>query len=384
MSKSNVMQNTSKRWVLWLTVVAPIVALVWLMNAAGSGQVSHPPVDAKLHQVDVIRAKVQDHYLQQREVVGRVETNQIASLGFELAGSVKTILVDEGNVVAQGQVLATLDTQRLDATMQELNASLQRAQADARLAQLSQQRVADLVNRKLEPAQRLDEVRQGSIAANALVSEIIARQHSLQVQLDKSQLLAPFEGTIMSRPVDFGTVVAAGQPVFVVQKTASLDVRFALSADDAFSLHPGEHYQLNHAQDRVDAVLKSIVPQRRMDTRTIDAIFKLSDSNNTLLQGDLLSLTFSRNLKAGGVWIPIQALTNGIRGLWTLYVVEDDQQGQHISSKAVQVLYSDSKQAFIDGAIEEGDLLVVNGAQRLVPQQLVKANVISDSIVARL
>jgi membrane fusion protein, multidrug efflux system len=384
MSKVNVRQNSSKRWVLWLTVVTPIIALVCLMSAAGSGQISHPPVDAKLHQVDVIRAQLQDHYLQQHEVVGRVETNQIASLGFELAGSVKTILVDEGNVVAQGQILATLDTQRLDATMQELNASLQRAQADARLAQLSQQRVADLVSRKLEPAQRLDEVRQGSIAANALVTEIIARQHSLQVQLDKSQLLAPFAGTVMSRPVDFGTVVAAGQPVFVLQQTASLDVRFALSTDDAFSLNLGEHYQLSHDQHKINAVLKAIVPQRRMDTRTIDALFSLTDNSKNLLQGDLLSLSFDRTIQARGMWIPRQALTNGIRGLWTLYVVEDDQQGQHISSKAVQVLYSDSEHAFIDGAIAEGDLLVVNGAQRLVPQQLVKANVIGDAILARL
>ena len=384
MSNVNITQHSPKRWVLWFTVASPIVALVWLMSAAGSGQVMHPPAAAKLHQVDVIRAQIQDHYLQRREVVGRVETNQIASLGFELAGSVKTILVDEGNVVAQGQILASLDTQRLDASMQELNAALQRAQADAKLAQLSQQRVADLVQRKLEPAQRLDEVRQASIAANALVNEIIARQHSLQVQLDKSQLLAPFDGTVMSRPVDYGTVVAAGQPVFVVQKIASLDVRFALSADDAFGLHPGEQHPLSYGQDKVNGILKSIVPQRRMDTRTIDAVFSLVDSSNTLLPGDLLSLSFNRDIQARGMWIPRQALTNGIRGLWNLYVVEEGRQGQHISAKAVQVLYSNSEQAFIDGAIAEGDLLVVNGAQRLVPQQLVQAHVISDTKLARL
>ena len=153
---------------------------------------------------------MQTSYWQRSLATGRVEASQQAQLGFELSGTLDQTSVDEGGWVEQGQVLARLDRSRLNARMHELKASLERAKADARLAKLSESRVKDLVLKKLESPQRLDETRESTLAAAALVTEIRARIDSLKVELNKSDILAPFAGYVVERWVDKGTVVTAG------------------------------------------------------------------------------------------------------------------------------------------------------------------------------
>ena len=69
-------------------------------------------------------------------LLGQLEQVQGYQLGFELAGQVTSILVDEGDAVAAGQVLATLDTDLLRAQRRELIAAIEQAEAALRLAKV--------------------------------------------------------------------------------------------------------------------------------------------------------------------------------------------------------------------------------------------------------
>lgn len=377
--KNSVRPSRAKIAVL---LVLPFAALVSLVIAAGSGQVSPAPITAKEHRVAVSPIKLQSSYQQFSVATGRVEANQQASLGFELAGTLASTAVDEGESVKQGDVLAQLDLARLNARMQELDSALARAKADARLAKLSEQRVAELVNKKLESPQRLDETREATKAADAAVNEIEAQQISLQVEVQKSSILAPFDGVVVSRFVDAGTVVNAGQSIFSMQKRGEFDARMALTPKQASNLAVGQVYQLYAGDIGYSARIKSIAGQRRLDTRTVDVIFTLTDENE-LLPGDLVSLNITKSVGVTGAWVPKQALSGGVRGLWTLYTASGQAERHKVVAKAVEAIYLQGERAYVSGALNDGELLIVNGTQRLVPEQLVKVVNADTQLVRR-
>jgi RND family efflux transporter MFP subunit len=361
-----------KKHLIWLIPVIALIALVLLMKASGNGQTQIQPTAAKKHLVSVMPIEWHGQYVQKRLVVGRAEALQTTAIGFDLPGAVVDILVDEGQMVIQGQVLAQLDDQRLMAQMSELSAILNRANSEANLAKLSLKRVVELVDKKLESAQRLDETRESVNAANAFVEEILARRQTLQVEIRKAKLLAPYDGSVVSRLVDEGTVVGAGQTLLTLQQNGQLQVRFALSANYANQLVVDQIITLATQSSQIFGNIKSIAQQRRLDTRTVDVIIGLNKHNLSILPGDLLKMNMSSDINAKGFWVPRKALVSGVRGLWSLFAVEIIDGEHQLVAKLVEMIHADDKKAYVRGALQDGELVVFNGVQRLVPGQKVK------------
>jgi RND family efflux transporter MFP subunit len=368
------LQSSYKKYLIWLIPFIALIALVVLMKASGNGQTQQAPTEVKKLLVNVMPIQWDQQYVQKRLVVGRAEAPQTAAIGFDLSGPVMDILVDEGQWVVEGQILAKLDDQRLRAQMNELSAILNRATSEANLAEISLKRVVELVDRKLESAQRLDESRESVNAAKAFVDEILARKQTLLVEIGKTKLLAPFAGSVVSRLVDKGTVVGAGQTLFNLQQNGQLEVRFALSADyvDKFSLE--QVITLSTHSDQILGKIKSIAQQRRLDTRTVDIIVSLTEQNTAILPGDLLHIDISSNINAQGFWVPRKALVSGVRGLWSLFAVEVINGEQQLVAKLVEMVHADDKKSFVRGALKEGEPVVIEGVQRLVPGQKVLIN----------
>jgi RND family efflux transporter MFP subunit len=368
------LQSSYKKYLIWLIPFIALIALVVLMKASGNGQTQQAPTEVKKLLVNVMPIQWDQQYVQKRLVVGRAEAPQTAAIGFDLSGPVMDILVDEGQWVVEGQILAKLDDQRLRAQMNELSAILNRARSEANLAEISLKRVVELVDRKLESPQRLDESRESVNAAKAFVDEILARKQTLLVEIGKTKLLAPFAGSVVSRLVDKGTVVGAGQTLFNLQQNGQLEVRFALSADyvDKFSLE--QVITLSTHSDQILGKIKSIAQQRRLDTRTVDIIVSLTEQNTAILPGDLLHIDISSNINAQGFWVPRKALVSGVRGLWSLFAVEVINGEQQLVTKLVEMVHADDKKSFVRGALKEGEPVVIEGVQRLVPGQKVLIN----------
>lgn len=386
-SSNQLPQQTSfKKYWIWLIPFTALLALILLMKASGSGQTQLAPTDIKKPLVNVMPVQWHEQYVQKHLIVGRVEAPQTAAVGFDLTGSVVNIVVDEGQSVTQGQILAELDTLRLDAQMTELTAILNRAKSDANLAKLSLKRVIELVDKKLESAQRLDEATESVNAANAFIDEVLARIQSLQVEISKTKLRAPFDGSVVSRLVDKGAVVATGQTLFTLQQNTQLEARFALSAAYANKLVVDQVVEVFSPSSRLLGKIKSIAQQRRVDTRTVDVIISLTQQNLTILPGDLLNFVMNTAINGEGFWVPRKALVSGVRGLWSVFVIESIDSELHLQAKLVEMLHVDEEQAFVRGPLKENDLLVSGGVHRLVPGQKVlladgnTANSVSGSL----
>ncbi len=196
--------------------------------------------------------------------VGNLQARQRVTLSAEVAGSVKSITVEEGQKVSAGELLASVDprgysleVRRLEADLSaaqksiekakkglrneekdQLKASVASAQSDLDLAQKNLARITDLVQQKVLAQSELDREtnnlrqaqenlrsQQAALSASTqsrdedietlqLQAEAILQQlETARLQLAKADVKAPFDGVVVLKSVEKGTYVKSGDPI---------------------------------------------------------------------------------------------------------------------------------------------------------------------------
>lgn len=355
-----------------LATLWPIANLVTAQRAALTDSLPASPALA----VAVLAVEPADGYALRRVFTGQVEAKRGGALGFERAGLLREVHAQEGAAVAAGQVLARLDSALLLAQRKELEAALDHAEARLALAEATRRRFQDSVGRGAVTPQALDEAREGARAARAAAELARARIASIEVDLAKSELRAPFAGTVIRRLADEGRVLPVGGPVLEVQEQAIPEVRVGIAGALADTLQPGRDYPLNWGDQTFSARLRAVLPVRALGQRTVDALFVPNEPSVHLRPGELVELELSDWVAEPGWWLPLAALAEGARGLWNVYAAErptaDANADHQLVARPVEVLHQDGDRVFVRGPLRGGDLIVATGLQRVVPGQEVR------------
>lgn len=354
---------------LLIAIVGFVAVLVVLLITAGLGNATQSPEARLPVNVSTSVIALQKGFKTPISIYGLIESPKTTSLSFDIAGRVNEIFVEEGERVNEGQILAHLDIERLRAKKQELEASLSRADADLALAKVNNERTISLVQRKLESSQRLDETEAALNIAKAQRSQIQASLHSMDVEISKATLKAPFDGVVTRRFVDEGSVTNSGVPVLGVTGVDAFHARFAVPADVIEQFSMGQVVDVQVGQRRIQGTVTQRLPIRNVQTRTIDILVTLKN-NEGVRPGDMGLLTGERVHNEAGAWLPVNALSNGLRGLWRVFVIANNQQPK-LEARVVEVIYTDGKDAFVRGAIKNGETFVNEGTHKLAPGQVV-------------
>jgi multidrug efflux pump subunit AcrA (membrane-fusion protein) len=189
------------RWTMRLAGTGMVVALaagaIWqgsAMIAQRASAVEGPAPTAAI-AVSVSPFEIVDGYTVKRRFSGQIEAPQSASVSFEQGGTLKTVLVDDGDTVLAGQPLAMLDDRLLRADVARLKASKTALEAQLELATLTDKRQAELQTKGFASAQSADQTRLSIVELNARLAEIEASILAASIRLEKAVIRAPFDGT---------------------------------------------------------------------------------------------------------------------------------------------------------------------------------------------
>ena len=365
---------------LMAVLVVAIVAagLLARVFAANDREDSHVRGGAGVLPVATLRVHYQDSYETTVAFTGRVRAAAVSRLAFEQAGRILAIPLREGDRFAPGDILARLDDSRLKAEEAAASARLKEAQADRDLARQTFRRNRALFKAGHVSRQRLDEAEARLQAAEAAVEGARAQLRRIRVALAQTRIRAPFAGIVTRRLVDEGTVVAAGTPVLAVLTTdRPIEALVGLPASEAEHLVIGRGYRVRLADGReVDARLAGLVPQLQPGSRVLTARLVLP-AEVAAPDGALVSLVLTRRVPARGFWLPIEALTADLRGLWRVYALEEDAERgwpyAHVRFENVQILHTSGDRVYVTGTVREGAWLIATGLHRVVPGMLVRA-----------
>lgn len=330
--------------------------------------------------VRVLTVRDHDTLTIERTYRGQLEPRRRSALGFDLAGTVTRLRADEGDRVGAGELLATLDLSRLEARLRQLDAATAEAESGRALAASTLARFERAAERAAVSPQELEEARRGEEAAQATLARVQAERDLVAVDLDKARLRAPYHAVVTRRLVDEGQVVSPGTVVLELMELDHPRVRIGVPVEVARDLELSAEVRVRLGGREVTARPLTLLPEQSSRTRTVDLLLELDEELGELRAGETATLRVPSRESGDGYLLPLSALTESARGLWSCLVAvpSSDADGVHrLESRPVEVVEvtaADGGQprAWVRGAIEPGDRVVAEGLQRLVPGQTVR------------
>jgi len=356
-------------WVVTPIVVGACALAVLGVGAWGASRASPAPELTPPLAVEVSPVRWERGYTVTRRYVGQVEARRRVDLAFELGGTVEGVWFDEGDRVSSGDAVAALDTSRLRAERDRLAAQREEAAAELRLARLTLERTRASFEGGAANRQEVDRARHAADALAARERQAAAAIERLDVDLAKSELRAPFDSIVAQRRVDEGAVLAAGAPVLRLLEADGPEVRVGAPVGSAGVLESGAPAEVRVRGRSLGAEVIGVSPELDRVTRTASLRVRLSEPLSAALRdGDAAEIAMERRVATPGFWIPKEALTQSVRGLWAVFVVAEGDGGSSVvERREVEVVHPETGRAYVRGPISEGAEVVVSGRHRVTP-----------------
>ncbi|MEO1128096.1 MAG: efflux RND transporter periplasmic adaptor subunit [Planctomycetota bacterium] len=352
-----------------LIVISAVTAFGFVVHSVPAEERSGPGDEPLVVSTQVVLW--QDGYTVQRQFLGRLEARQESDLGFELAGKVARVFVEEGQIIETGDEVAMLDSDRLQAQRDELIAARDEAQARLNLADLTLNRLREALELNATNRREFDDAEQNRAAAAAALQRADSAVGSIDIDISKMTIRSPFDAIVGARYVDAGRVLAPGTPVVSLLERGNPEARIGIAGSSVDVVSIGQTVSVDVGGSDVVGTVTSILPTRDRAGRAVDVIVRLNAELTSFRRGDLARLEVERDVDSRGFWVPMQALTEGTRGLWSLYALSDDVQPRLLQSD-VELLHVEADRAFVRGALVDGQRFVSTGLHRVVPGMTIR------------
>ena len=330
--------------------------------------------------VSYVTVTPQAEFSTNRVYAGTSRAARRAELGFKRGGEVATVMVDLGDSVAAGQLLAQLDTRALASDLrraqsEEILAAANRRSASAQteLAANTERRVRALRANGNVSQQAFDEAhlqyrvsRAQLEVAQASLGRAQAAVEAMEVALSEAEIRAPFGGVIQARHVDEGSQIGPGSPALSLVETSKREAHIGIPESAVTSLTVGDAYTIIWQNVSASAQLRSLLPEVNPNTRTVTAVFTVADQRIPL--GAVVELSLRQRVPGNGFWVPIDALTAMDRGLWGVFIIDAENI---VQQRLVEIVHNEGDRAFVRGLLSTSDRVVATGTQRIVAGQRV-------------
>jgi len=311
------------------------------------------------------------------EYAGEVRARTESRLSFRVGGKMVKRLVDLGDTVKAGQIIAQLDPQDLRLGQDAARAAVTSAQVTYEQASADFKRYKDLRDQGFISSADLERRETSLKAAKAQLEQAQAQANVQGNQAGYSTLVADAKGVITGVDVEPGMVVGAGAPVLRLAHDGPRDVVFSVP-EDKISLIKSLAQQSGHfkvrlwgnAQKTLPATIREISAAADAATRTFLVKADIgAEVANDIRLGQTATVLVELPQTAGITKLPLSALREEA-GRSTVWLV--DRSTMTVKPQVVQLAGADGNEAVISTGLAPGQVVVTAGVHVLSPGQKVK------------
>jgi multidrug efflux system membrane fusion protein len=301
-----------------------------------------------------------------REIPGTVRASQRVDLAFQVAGRMVEFPVKEGQVVAEGELLARLD----DSDFQSV---VKAAVAEADKNSANFDRAKELIVKDFVSQFDYDRIK-------ATYDVSIANLEKAQKALNDTRLTAPFSGTIAKTRVENFEDIQAKQPILSLQDQGDLEIVVAIS-ETLIARRDQRNQVLLVArfdalpEQTFDLHIKEFATEADPRTQSYEYVLGIKDKNLPNLLPGMTATVLAELLDTGSetesaLVIPLTALVAGAEGESSVWAVAADNKVKRQVVVTGQMAGAD--QIEIARGIARGDVIVVAGTSALTEGMVVK------------
>ncbi|MBZ9658357.1 efflux RND transporter periplasmic adaptor subunit [Mesorhizobium sp. ESP-6-4] len=300
-------------------------------------------------------------------VRARIEMN----LGFRIAGKVTERLVDIGQHVNEGDVLARVDPSDYELSVKSAQASLDAAERQVETVDLARKRAEQLYAKNFAPKSQLDQARLAYDQAVATRDAARSTLAQAQNQVHYTDLKASQAGIVTAISADVGQVVGAGTPVMTVAVDGEKEVSIAVPEMDIAGFKPGKEVKASFWSDEgltLDGKVREVAGSADPQSRTFAVRVSLPNDPRVLL-GMTANVEATVGSKAQLVSIPLTAMTekDGKQIVWTV-----DRTSETVHPRPIKVANFTADGVAVADGLKQGDVVVAAGTQFMTENLKVK------------
>jgi len=349
-------------------VLALLVPL--LAGPAGAPSAQEQPPAKTLARVKAISVLSSGVALKVR-LTGEIQARTQTSIAFRMSGKVVARQVNVGDHVTADQVLATLDPQENEADVQTAEATLKSAEAVLQQSQVNFDRQQSLLKTGFTTRANFDLAQATLQTSKSQVEAAKAALATMQEQKSYTQLRAGVDGIVVTRQVEVGQVVEAGQTIYSIAEDGPRDAVF--NVYEALLLRPPQEksgIEITLQSDpsvKAIGIVREIAPTVDAASGTVKVKIGLSQTPERMMLG--ASVVGHGQLAAQTV----MAVPWGALFLWqdkpSVWVI--DAKGA-VTPRPVTVERYLTGSVVLSQGVEPGEHVVTDGVQYLRPGQSVE------------
>ena len=306
-----------------------------------------------------------------REFVGVVRARHETDLGFRVAGKITERIVNVGDTVHSGDLIARLDPKDLQLQVASAEAEISAATSSLAQASSDEDRYAVLKARGFASVADYERKKAAKDEAEGRLERARRALELARNQLDYAELKANADGIITATPAEPGQVVAIGQAVARLAQRGEMEAVIALP-ETWLAEAPASQASVrlwSGPKRRFMARLRELSPQADPTTRTYAARFTIENPDDTVALGMTATVTLSHGEEAAVAKVPLAAVLNRGTGP-SVYVVG---KSDALELRPVTVTSFTADEALLTSGVGAGDRVVTLGVQTLVAGQKVRA-----------
>jgi RND family efflux transporter MFP subunit len=305
--------------------------------------------------------KIED-FVHKVRVPGTVETDENALINSEASGVIKQIHVKEGARVTKGQVLITIDSEILSATMDELETSLE-------LANYMFEKQTSLKEKGVGIEIEYEQARNQKLSLEQ-------KMKTLRSQQGKSIVRAPFSGIVDDIMVNQGEMAAPQIPLLRIVNNDNVTITSSLSENMLSKVFVGTKVELS-IPSMNDTVIYAVISNKGNYIDATNRTFRIQvavKNNKLLLPNQFAELNVTDFTQKAAKVINAESVLQDTKNNNYVYRLKPAKEsGLHEVEKVfVKVIMKFENTMCIEGELNDGDILVVKGAKGITISDKVK------------
>ena len=197
--------------------------------------------------------KHSDHLI----LYGNVDV-RIVNLGFRVPGKLQKLYFEEGDIVKPGDLMAELDATPYEATLKEAQERVNSLISSFKNTNTLFKRREKLIGSNSISKQEYEDALYGRDSSQANLNEAEAARTYAQIQLDDTKIISLQNGTVLTRVREPGTILTAGDPVYVVSISTPVWIRTYVNEPNLGFIRPGMEAEV-YTDTKINGVYKGRV-----------------------------------------------------------------------------------------------------------------------------
>ena len=293
------------------------------------------------------------------EVNGSLEAVEQANISPEQGGQIKQILVKEGDRVAAGTTLATLNVSVFQTNLQEIDNGIELAQTVYdRQARLWEQKIGSEIQ-YLEAKNRLESLQK--------------KRETLVAQMAMSTVKAPFAGVVDRIWQKEGELAAPGQPLLTLVNMSEMKVKADVSENYVQAVKENAEVEVDFPSFGISttAAIRQVSNIINPSNRTFSVEVRVPNKDGSLKPNGIATLKIKDFEVADALVVPAIAIGKDAKGAF-LFVINEEDGAKKAVKKYVTTGRTSGGQTRVTEGLNSGDRVVIEGYNEVANGDLVR------------